>query len=134
MAEPDPPLKGGGPTVARIVTLVVGGLAAAILLGIIGLAQRGSGDRAFENRCRGVLVGTAMDDAFAWMGPEGYRPGCGEVLKCEDLVVDGRTFQHACAPDDCSQLWRVGARGCLVDIDPETKRVRDVELMIVPGG
>ncbi|MCP4868179.1 MAG: hypothetical protein GY898_05625 [Proteobacteria bacterium] len=112
---------------AASALVLLGGGALIWLLGPLVLGDGGA--KALEARCERVGIGDAVEDAYRELGREGYRKGCGSVTPCEtlDLGADG-SFLWLCDPDDCSQLWRVDATSCVVDVDPKTRRVTDVQV------
>lgn len=91
-------------------------------------------ERDLEDACDRVGVGDPVEVAFAELGPEGYRKGCGTVAPCStlDLGPELGSVLWLCDPDDCSQLWRVGRVSCFIDVDPKTRRVTDVVLSEAP--
>ena len=116
------------PAVRRLLgpaaVLVVGG-ALIFLLARALLADAAEAELA--ERCSELAIGDSADEVFSHLGLHGYRAGCGSITPCQRVDLGGHeSIPWLCMPDDCSLLWRVGAVGCFVDLDPETLVVREV--------
>jgi hypothetical protein len=114
--------------VATTAGVILGG--AALLWLMIPLMRADLAEEDLRDRCARVSVGDPVAAAYAELGREGYRKGCGHVTPCERLDLGGTlgSFEWLCDLEDCSQLWRSGDAACTVDIDPATRRVRAVDL------
>ena len=107
-----------------IAVLAIG--AVTILLGIRALMDDAA-EMELAERCQDVAPGDTADEVFTRLGLRGYRPGCGSTTPCDRVDLGGHeSIPWLCAPDDCSLLWREGAMGCFVDLDPGTRIVREV--------
>lgn len=80
--------------------------------------------------CEEVGAGDTLLEAFELLGRADFRPGCGTALPCETMLQlrDG-PIALSCLPDDCSQQWRAGEVGCLLEVDPATRIVTAVEAL-----
>jgi hypothetical protein len=110
------------------LALAAAALALGLLLAGLLAARAWLADDAFERACESLQPGDPLADVYARLGPDGYRPGCGDRAPCQSLEAAGRTWALSCTAEDCSQLWVRGALRCAVDVDPATRRVLEVAL------
>ncbi len=118
-----------GVLVPVAVLLLGGGIAALLVVA----SSRGAPARELAERCGTIAAGDTADEVLSRMGLEGYRPGCGASVPCEQVDLGGHQgVPWLCDPSDCSLLWRAGDVACFVDLDPATRRVTEVVPMEAP--
>lgn len=127
-------MKAGGHTSRRraavaLLALLVAGGAVGVVWAVRAARQSGAQD-ALLLRCGLVAEGDAAADVFERLGLDGYRPGCGHVTPCQEVDIGPyHDVPWLCDSTDCSLLWRIGTVSCFVDLDPDTRRVLDVDVM-----
>ena len=88
---------------------------------------------ALDDACGAILPGDAVEDVFARLGLDGYRPGCSTERPCPRRnfgeLLD---VPYLCDGDDCSLYWRTGDVGCLVDWPGGSEGVTGATLLALP--
>ena len=121
----------GRASLATVAVVAIGLVLGAVLL--VSLRDDAA-EADLAERCASVGRGDTADEAFAVLGLDGYRPGCGSSTPCETVDLGGHdAIPWLCDPEDCSLLWRTGEIGCFVDLDSTTLRVTEVVRMDRPG-
>lgn len=115
-----------------VLALAAGMAAVGLLVGIVSIVGGAGEADAFATRCEDLLVGDDLADVYAWLGPEGYRPGCGSRLPCETLDLGEQRWSLSCTAEDCSQLWKRDDLACMVEFESVTRTLLSAELLRTP--